>query len=75
MCLERACDIFLFRLAACTLVGVPKIKGTTWGVPIISILVFWGLLGSPDFGKLPVIMMVVPFTLKLGMTIATLIAM
>ena len=34
--------------------GVPKIKGTVLGVPIIRIIVFWGLYwGSPCFGKLP----------------------
>ena len=34
---------------------VPKIKGTLLGVPIIRTKIFWGLLGSPYFGKLPYI--------------------
>ena len=33
--------------------GFPKIRGTFLGVPIIRIIVFLGLLGSPYFGKLP----------------------
>ena len=34
--------------------GFPQIRDTFLGVPIIRIIVFWGLyLGSPCFGKLP----------------------
>ena len=34
--------------------GNPKIKGTPLGVPIIRIIVFWGLdSGPPYFEKLP----------------------
>ena len=35
--------------------GIPKIRGTFLGVPIIRTLVFWGLYwGPPYLGKLPV---------------------
>ena len=27
--------------------GFPKIRGTIWGVPIIRIIVFWGLYWGP----------------------------
>ena len=34
--------------------GFPKLGVPFWGVPIIRIIVFWGLiLGFPHFGKLP----------------------
>ena len=37
-----------------TIWGLPKIRGTILGVPIIRIIVFWGLYwGPPKFGKLP----------------------
>ena len=34
--------------------GLPKIRATPVGVPIIGTIVFWGfILGSPYFGKVP----------------------
>ena len=32
--------------------GFPKIRGTLSGAPIVRILIYWGLLGSPYLGKL-----------------------
>ena len=34
--------------------GVPKVRGTFLGVPIMRIIICLGsILGSPNFGKLP----------------------
>ena len=35
--------------------GLPKLGDIFLGVPVIRIVVFWGVLGSPSLGKLPYI--------------------
>ena len=45
-----------FRIHAGYIVGFwrfPKITGTILGVPIIRIVIFWGLYWGSYFGKLP----------------------
>ena len=32
-------------------VGFPRIRGTIWGVPIFTIIVYWGLCWVPLFWK------------------------